>query len=116
MSLLLTGTENAKQYRAKIKRLRKLEEQIDQAIEARALELARIQASKFALKSKATYKPTAEALEYQIEHWAEISSQPRPIHGGPAGLRRATLEAAQWDQTHRRGKVHAQQGSQGQAA
>ena len=107
MTLMLTGTENAKEYRAKIKRLRKLEAQIDQAIEARAQELARIQASKFALASKATYAPTTEALEYQATHWNEIASQPRPVHGGPSGLRRAALEAAAWDQEHRRGKTHA---------
>lgn len=103
MTLSLLGTENAKTYRAKLRALQAIEDEIDKELEARLKELNRIQASKIKLRSKATYKPTAEALAYREEHWAEIARQPRPVHGGPSGLRLAALESAQWGRTHRRG-------------
>jgi hypothetical protein len=103
MTLSIIGTENAKAYREKIRALQAIEDEIDKEIEARLKELDRIQRSKIKLRAKATYKPTAEAIAYREEHWAAIERQPRPVHGGPAGLRLAALEAAQWDLTHRRG-------------
>ena len=76
---------------------REVERQIDEAIQEKHRELARISYAKNKLKMKATYEPTDEAWAYWEANAVRIAKQPRPIHGGPTGLRRAAAEAAAYD-------------------
>lgn len=72
---------------------------------------ARIEARKKALKyvpKVRTYAPTAEQVRAWEEHRERESKKlPEPLWGGQHNLYLASLEAATWDQTHRRGKKHA---------
>lgn len=91
------GPGNVKDLNKKLKEYREVERQIDQAIAEKRQELARIQTAKRKLKAKATYAPTPEALEYQARHGLRIAQQPRPVHGGPTGLRLAGDESEAYD-------------------
>jgi hypothetical protein len=97
MSNYLPGPSNVKDLNKKLKEYRAVEQQIEDAIIEKRRELARIEAAKHKLKARATYEPTREAWAYWEAHALEAAQQPRPIHGGPAGLRRATAEAAAHD-------------------
>jgi hypothetical protein len=97
MSNYQPGYSNIKDINKKLKEYRAVEQQIEDAIIEKRRELARIEAAKHKLKAKATYEPTQEAWDYWEAHALELAQQPRPIHGGPAGLRRATAEAAAHD-------------------
>jgi hypothetical protein len=107
MSRYLPGVSNVRDLNKRLKEYREIERQIDEAIQEKNRELARIESAKYKLKTKATYEPTDETWAYWEANAVRIAKMPRPIHGGPAGLRKATLEAAGWDQTHRRGKKAA---------
>jgi hypothetical protein len=50
-----------------------------------------------------TYAPTPEQLAYREKHGPVIAAQPEPLHGGPAGLRRAADEM----EAHERRKKQA---------
>jgi len=97
MSNYLPGVSNVKDLNKRLKEYRDIERQIDDAILEKRRELARIEAAKHKLKAKATYEPTEEALAYWAANCLRIAQQPRPIHGGTAGLRRAAAEAAAHD-------------------
>lgn len=97
MSNYQPGYSNIKDINKKLKEYRAVEQQIEDAIIEKRRELARIEAAKHKLKVRATYEPTQESWDYWEKHALELAKQPRPIHGGPAGLRRATAEAAAHD-------------------
>lgn len=97
MSHYLPGPSNAKDLNKKLKEYREIERQIDEAIQEKNRELARISYAKNKLKMKATYEPTDETWEYWEANAVRIAKMPRPIHGGPAGLRRAAAEAEAHD-------------------
>ncbi len=92
-----TLRKTSDQIRADLERLRRIEAQIIEETLAKDRELARIRAARKKLEPKATYLPTAEALDYWDAHHEAISRQPAPLHGGPAGLRKAAAEAAAHD-------------------
>lgn len=89
--------KTADQVRADLEHLRRIEAQILVETAAKDRELARIRAARKKLEPKATYKPTEEALAYRDAHQEAIAAQPAPLHGGRAGLRSASLEAAAYD-------------------
>ena len=89
--------KTADQVRADLEHLRRIEAQILAETAAKDKELARIRAARKKLEPKATYQPTAEALAYWEAHHEAVAAQPRPIHGGPLGLRKAAHEAATYD-------------------
>ena len=93
----LPGVSNVKDLNKKLKEYREVERQIEYAITEKRRELARIERAKNKLKVKATYEPTREALDYYAANCLRIAQQPRPLHGGPAGLRKAAAEAAAHD-------------------
>jgi len=97
MSTYLPGTSNVKDLNKKLKEYREVERQIDEAIQEKHRELARISYAKNKLKVKATYEPTDEAWAYWEANAVRIAKMPAPLHGGPAGLRRAAAEAAAYD-------------------
>jgi biopolymer transport protein ExbB/TolQ len=97
MSNYLPGVSNVKDLNKKLKEYREVERQIEDAILEKRRELARIEAAKHKLKAKATYEPTQEALDYWTANCLRVAQQPRPLHGGPAGLRKAAAEAAAYD-------------------
>jgi primosomal protein N'' len=86
------GKGNVKDLNRKLKEYRDVERQIEDAIQEKRKELARIETAKNKLKSKATYMPSREAMEYWAAHCLEVAQQPQPIYGGPAGLRAAVAE------------------------
>ena len=89
--------KTAEQIRADLEHLRRIEAQIIEETAAKDRELARIRAARKKLEPKATYLPTAEALAYWEAHHEAVAAQPAPLHGGPAGLRKAAAEAASYD-------------------
>jgi hypothetical protein len=89
--------KTADQLRADLEHLRRIEAQIMAETAAKDRELARIRAARKKLEPKATYLPTAEALAYWEAHRDAVAAQPAPLHGGPAGLRKAAHEAAAYD-------------------
>lgn len=97
MSNYIPGPSNVKDLNKKLKEYREVERQIDEAILEKRRELARIQHAKHKLKVRATYEPTPEAINYRDANWFKIAQQPRPLHGGPAGLRAAADEAEKLD-------------------
>ncbi|MFE4229162.1 hypothetical protein ACFRJ8_14885 [Arthrobacter sp. NPDC056886] len=97
MSNYLPGVSNVKDLNQKLKEYREVERQIEDAILEKRRELARIEAAKYKLKHKATYEPSQAAMDYWAANCLRVAQMPRPIHGGPAGLRRAAAEAAAHD-------------------
>jgi len=93
----LPGVSNVKDLNKKLKEYREIERQIDEAIQEKNRELARISYAKNKLKVRATYEPSDEAWAYWEANAVRIAKQPRPIHGGTAGLRKAAAEAAAHD-------------------
>jgi len=89
--------KTADQVKADIEHLRRIEAQILAETAAKDAELARIRAARKRLEPKATYKPTAEQAAYWEANHELVAQHPRPLHGGPAGLRKATAEAAAHD-------------------
>lgn len=89
--------KTADQVRADLEHLRRIEAQIMAETAAKDAQLARIRAARKKLEPKATYKPTDEQAAYWEAHREAVAEQPRPIHGGPQGLRKATAEAAAHD-------------------
>jgi methylphosphotriester-DNA--protein-cysteine methyltransferase len=89
--------KTADQVKADLEHLRRIEAQILSETASKDAELARIRAARKKLEPKATYKPTAEQAAYWEAHREQVAQQRRPIHGGPAGLRKATAEAAAHD-------------------
>ncbi len=94
----------ADQIKADLEHLRRIEAQVLAETAAKEKELARIRAARKKLEPKATYLPTAEAIAYWEEHHDAVEARPRPLLGGQHNLYLASLEAATWDRTHRRGK------------
>ena len=83
--------------RQKLAELRRLEAELDARMEAAKKATQR-------LPKVRTYAPTTE----QIRAWETRSDAlPEPQWGGQHNLYLASLEAATWNQTHRRGKKHA---------
>ena len=97
MSNYLPGRSNVRDLNKRLAEYREVERQIEDAITEKRHELARIQASKNKLKTRATYEPTPEALDYWQTHCLTVAQQPRPTWGGPGGLRKAAAEAAAHD-------------------
>lgn len=84
--------------RRKAAELARLNAELDARIEARKQQL------KYVPKVR-TYQPTPEQLAYRDQH--KPTPLPEPQWGGQHNLYLASLEAAQWDQAHRRGKQHS---------
>ena len=84
--------------RRKAAELAKLNAELDARIEARKKQL------KYIPKVR-TYAPTPEQIAYREQQ--HKPSLPEPQWGGQHNLYLASLEAAQWDQTRRRGKQHS---------
>ena len=83
--------------REKLAELRRLEAELDARMEAAKKAVRR-------LPKVRTYAPTTE----QIRAWeTRADALPEPQWGGQHNLYLASLEAATWNQTHRRGKKHA---------
>ena len=97
MSNYLPGVSNVRDLNQKLKEYREVERQIEDAIQEKRRELARIEAAKHKLKTRATYAPTEQALAYWEANALRVAQMPRPSHGGSAGLRRASAEAAAHD-------------------
>ena len=86
--------EAEQRARQKLAELRRLEAELDARMEA-ARKAAR------RLPKVRTYAPTPE----QVRAWeTRRNALPEPRWGGQHNLYLASLEAATWDQTHRRGK------------
>jgi hypothetical protein len=86
------GKGNVEDLNKKLKEYREVERQIEDAIQDKRKELARIEAAKNKLKTKATYAPSQEAMDYWFAHCFEVAQQPQPIYGGHVGLRAAVAE------------------------
>ena len=86
--------EAEQRARAKLAELRRLEAELDARMEAARKATKR-------LPKVRTYAPTPE----QTRAWeTRRNALPEPRWGGQHNLYLASLEAATWDQTHRRGK------------
>lgn len=78
--------------RQRVTELRRLEAELEARIEHRKKQLKMVPKIR-------TYAPTTE----QIREWESRKSDlPEPQWGGPHNLYLASLEAATWDQSHRR--------------
>lgn len=97
MSNYLPGVSNVRDLNQKLKEYREVERQIEDAIQEKRRELARIERAKHKLKTRATYAPTADALAYWEANALRVAQMPRPIHGGTTGLKKAAAEAAAHD-------------------
>jgi hypothetical protein len=83
--------------RERLAELRRLEAELEARIEHRKNQMRKIPKIR-------TYAPTTE----QVRAWEQRATQlPEPLWGGQHNLYLASLEAATWDQTHRRGKKAA---------
>ena len=82
------------ELRAKIENLRRLESAIEAEALAKEQHLSKLYAERRRRHRAGDYTPSADALAYRDKYAAIIAAQPRPIHGGPAGLRAAAAEAA----------------------
>lgn len=79
--------------RQRLAELRKLEAELEARIEHRKNQIRKTPKIR-------TYAPSAE----QVRAWEQRNNQlPEPKWGGQHNLYLASLEAANWDQTHRRG-------------
>jgi hypothetical protein len=84
--------------RQKVAELRRLEAELEARIEARKKQLKHVPKVR-------TYAPTVEQIRAWEQHAAtKTNALPEPLWGGPHNLYLASLEAATWDQSHRRGK------------
>lgn len=84
--------------RQKVAELRRLEAELEARIEARKQQLKHVPKVR-------TYAPTAEQIRAWEQHAAKkANTLPEPLWGGQHNLYLASLEAATWDQSHRRGK------------
>lgn len=96
------AAQQAKELEAEARRkaaeLARLNAELDARIEARKKQL------KYEPKVR-TYAPTPEQVRAWEEHREQQAKKlPEPLWGGQHNLYLASLEAATWDQTHRRGK------------
>jgi len=83
--------------RERLVELRRIEAELEARIEHRKNQMRKVPKIR-------TYAPTAT----QVRAWEErASGLPEPQWGGQHNLYLASLEAATWDQTHRRGKKAA---------
>jgi hypothetical protein len=83
--------------RERLAELRRLETELEARIEHRKNQMRKVPKIR-------TYAPTVE----QVRAWEQRARQlPEPLWGGQHNLYLASLEAATWDQTHRRGKKAA---------
>jgi hypothetical protein len=83
--------------RERLVELRRLEAELEARIEHRKNQMRKVPKIR-------TYAPTTE----QVRAWEERANKlPEPLWGGQYNLYLASLEAATWDQTHRRGKKAA---------
>jgi hypothetical protein len=87
------AAKTADEIRVELENLNRLKAAILAETAAKAKELARIQSARKRLEPVATYKPTPIALAYREQYGHLFERQPRPIHGGPDGLRMAANEA-----------------------
>jgi len=85
------------EMRVELENLHRLRAAILAETEAKAKELARIQAARKRLVPIATYAPTTTALAYRDLYGHLMDAQPQPIHGGAGGLRMAAAEAARYE-------------------
>jgi len=84
--------------RARLVELRRLEAELEARIEHRKNLMRKVPKIR-------TYAPTPEQVRAWEAHAAtKANALPEPVWGGQHNLYLATLEAASWDQTHRRGK------------
>lgn len=89
--------EAERRARERLAELRRLEAELEARIEHRKQQMRKVPKIR-------TYAPTVE----QVRAWeARDDSLPEPQWGGRHNLYLASLEAATWDQTHRRGKKAA---------
>ena len=87
--------------RERLVELRRLEAELEARIEHRRNQMRKVPKIR-------TYAPTAEQVRAWEQHAAtEANKLPEPLWGGRHNLYIASLEAATWDQTHRRGKKAA---------
>jgi len=84
--------EAEERARARLTELRRIEAELEARIEHRKNQMRKVPKIR-------TYAPTTE----QVRAWeARTSALPEPQWGGQHNLYLASLEAATWDQTHRR--------------
>lgn len=86
-------TLTADQVRAKLENLRRLEAAIEAEALAKEQHLSKLYAERRRRHRAGDYTPSADALAYRDKYAHIIAAQPRPLHGGPAGLRAAADEA-----------------------
>lgn len=89
--------ETEARTRERLAELRKIEAELEARIAHRKQLLRRVPTIR-------PYKPTEELAAAWENRPNDL---PEPQWGGAHGLHLATLEAAAWDQTHRRGKKHS---------
>jgi hypothetical protein len=78
--------------RGRLAELRRIEAELEARIEHRKNQMRKVPKIR-------TYAPTAE----QVRAWEQrAAGLPEPVWGGQHNLHLAALEAATWDQTHRR--------------
>jgi hypothetical protein len=83
--------------RERLTSLRRLEAAIQAESIAKENHLHRLYAERRRWQRAGSYTPSAEAIAYREQHGHIIAAQPRPIHGGLAGLRAAAEEAENWE-------------------
>lgn len=93
--------QTSDQVRTELENLNRLRAAILAETEAKAKELARIQAARKRLIPIATYKPTPTALAYRELYGHRLAAQPAPMHGGHRGLAMAAAEAARYETAKR---------------
>jgi hypothetical protein len=82
--------------RERLAELRRLEAELEARIEHRKQLMRKIPKIR-------TYAPTAEQVRaWEAHAAAQTAKLPEPLWGGQHNLYLASLEAATWDQTHRR--------------
>lgn len=85
--------DNTQTVKQRLANLRRLEAAIAAEEMAKEQHLSALYAERRRQHRAGSYTPSAEALAYRDKYAEQIASQPRPIYGGPAGLRAAADEA-----------------------
>lgn len=88
--------------RQQLAALRRLEAAIQAEAIAKEQHLFQLYAERRRWQRAGSYTPSADAIAYREKYGHIIAAQPRPIHGGTAGLAAATAEAENWEARKKR--------------
>lgn len=83
--------------RERLATLRRLEVSIEAEVIAKENHHHKFYAERRRWQRAGSYTPSPQAIAYREQCGNVIAAQPRPVHGGPAGLRAAVQEIEEYE-------------------